>query len=208
MTAFSRPSAPFTTTPALNGGVRISFRQPVTAAGFVDAGWWPRSRALTVELPPLLDVLWTACRDVTRVSYNVASWEPAPRRRRVEGRLVRLGGFRGQDPLLLALFDRSGGEHLDALVIPAGDRRGLRAAGPRPGWRCRRYRAAGPDPRARRRAISNTRPAEMLGRHRRGRLGDRRRTYTDRFPMTGPAGGHPLSRIARHSSTPRCGQRP
>ncbi len=201
MTVFSRPSPPFATPPAPYGGVRISFRQPVAEAGFVDAGWRPRSRALTVELPPLLDVLWTACRDV-------ASWEPAPRRLQVEGRLVRLGGFRGQDPLLLALFDRSGREHLDVLVIPAADRRGLRAGGPRPGRRCRRYRAAGPDPRARRRAISNTRPAEMLDRHRRGRLGDRRRTYTDRFPMTGPAGGHPLSRIARHSSTPRCGQRP
>jgi hypothetical protein len=208
MTALSRPSPPFTTTPAPNGGVRISFRQPVTEAGFVDAGWWPRSRALTVELLPLLDVLWTACRDVTRVSYNVASWEPAPRRLQVEGRLVRLGGFRGQGPLLLVLFDRSGREHLDVLVIPAADRRGLRAAGPRPGRRCRRYRAAGPDPRARRRAISNTRPADMLDRHRRGRLGDRRRTYTDRFRMTGPAGGHPLSRIAGHGSTQRCGQRP
>jgi hypothetical protein len=208
MTALSRPSPPFTTTPAPYGGVRISFRQPVTEAGFVDAGWRRRSRALTVELPPLLDVLWTACRDVTRVSYNVASGEPAPRRLQVEGRLVRLGGFRGQDPLLLTVFDRSGREHLDVLVIPAGDRRRLRATGPRPGRRCRRYRAAGPDPRARRRAISNTRPADILDRHRRGRLGDRRRTYTDRFRMTGPAGGHPLSRIAGLGSTPRCGQRP
>jgi len=87
MTVFSRPSPPFTTPPAPNSGVRISFRQPVTEAGFVDAGWWPRSRDLTVELPPLLDVLWTACRDVTRVSYNVASCEPAPRRLQWKGAL-------------------------------------------------------------------------------------------------------------------------
>src|SRR6185437_14781281 len=55
---------------------RISFRQPVSATGFIDAAWWPRSCDLTTELPPLLDVLWTAAREITRISYHLSAWDP------------------------------------------------------------------------------------------------------------------------------------
>ncbi len=104
--------------PALHAGARISFRQPVSEEGFVDAGWWPRSLDLTAELPPLLDVLWTAFRNVTRVSYNLEFWDAAPRQIEVEARVVRLGGFRRQSRLLLTLVDSWGREHIDLLVIP------------------------------------------------------------------------------------------
>jgi hypothetical protein len=101
---------------------RVSFRQPVSSDGFVDAAWWPRSRDLQAELPALLDVLWTAGRDVNRVSYNLAAWAPAPRRLPVAGRLVRLGGFRRQDPLMISLVDAWRRERVDILVIdPATD---------------------------------------------------------------------------------------
>jgi hypothetical protein len=105
------------TTPAA-APARISFRQPVTELGYVDAGWWPRSRELRAELPSLLDVLWTACRDVNRVSYGMPFWEPVPRRMRVEDRVVSLRGIRGQDPSLLTLFDSAGRDHVDILVVP------------------------------------------------------------------------------------------
>lgn len=102
---------------------RMSFRQPVNAKGFVDAGWWPRSRDLSAELPPLFDVLWTADRDVNRVLYNLDFWLPAPRRLVIEGRAVRLGGFRKQDPLMMGLVDAWGRERIDILVIdPETDR--------------------------------------------------------------------------------------
>jgi hypothetical protein len=42
----------------------------------MDGAWWPRSRDLEAELPGLLDVLWTADRDVDRVSYPIDSWLP------------------------------------------------------------------------------------------------------------------------------------
>jgi len=116
MTTFHRPSSKLAPTPRPDA--RISFRQPVTEVGFVDAGWWPRSRDLRAELPALFDVLWTACRDVDRVSYNLPFWEPVPRRMQLEERVVRLRGLRGQDPLLLTLFDSSDNEHIDVLVIP------------------------------------------------------------------------------------------
>ncbi len=117
MTTVSELPPPLKPTPAKPAPARISFRQPVSGAGFVDAGWWPRSLDLAAELPPLLDVLWTACRNVTRVTYNLEFWDAAPRRIEVEGRVVRLGGFRRQNPLLLSLVDPWGREHIDLLVI-------------------------------------------------------------------------------------------
>jgi hypothetical protein len=117
MTSLHRPSPSPTPTPTADGDARISFRHPVTEAGFVDAGWWPRSLDLRAELPPLFEVLWTAGRDVDRVSYSLAFWAPVPRQMRVAERVVRLGGFHAQDPSLLTLFDSSGREHVDILVV-------------------------------------------------------------------------------------------
>ncbi|HZC53923.1 MAG TPA: DUF5994 family protein [Mycobacterium sp.] len=98
---------------------RVSFRQPVAKSGFLDAAWWPRSRDLTTELPPLLEVLWTAARDINRITYNITAWDPAPRRMLVENRTVRLGGFTTSDPLTVRLSDAWGTERVDILVIAA-----------------------------------------------------------------------------------------
>jgi hypothetical protein len=103
--------------PASIEAARISFRQPVTRSGFIDAAWWPRSHDLTSELPPLLDVLWTAAREITRITYNIAAWDPAPRRMRIEGRTVRLGGFTTSDLLTVRLSDAAGAERIDILVV-------------------------------------------------------------------------------------------
>jgi hypothetical protein len=96
---------------------RVRFRQPVSTDGYVDAGWWPRSRDLTQELPPLLDVLWTAGREITRVAYNSQSWDPAPRKMIVQGRLVHLGGFFHHDPLVLSAMNTGGADRIEFLVI-------------------------------------------------------------------------------------------
>jgi hypothetical protein len=118
MSTLHRSSPTLEPTSAPDVAARISFRQPVTEVGVVDAGWWPRSRELRTELPALLDVLWTACRDVNRVTYSLPFWEPAPHRMQVQERVVSLRGRRGQDPALLTLFDSSGREHIDILVVP------------------------------------------------------------------------------------------
>jgi hypothetical protein len=96
---------------------RISFRQPVSPAGYIDAAWWPRSRDLTAELPELMAVFWTADRNVDRISYNLTAWAPAPRRLTIEGRTVRLGGFRTSDPLVVGLTDPWRKEIIDIVVI-------------------------------------------------------------------------------------------
>jgi hypothetical protein len=108
--------------------VRVSFRQPVSVGGFVDAAWWPRSRDLSQELPPLLELMWTAGRDITRVTYHAAEWGPAPRQLRVEGRRVRLGGFSYGDPLLIGLSDAWGRERVDLLVLAPETDAGVAAA--------------------------------------------------------------------------------
>jgi hypothetical protein len=117
MAATSTAESDLATTQAATHA-RVLFRQPVTGEGFLDAGWWPRSRDLAFELPSLLDVLWTAGRDVMRASYALDFWDPAPRRLRVAGHVVRLGGFHTQIPGLLTLIDPWGDDRIDVLVIP------------------------------------------------------------------------------------------
>jgi Family of unknown function (DUF5994) len=96
---------------------RISFRQPVSGTGFIDAAWWPRTLDLTAELPLLLDVLFSAGRDINRITYNSTAWQPAPRQMQIESRKVRLGGFATGDPLTVRLSDAWGRERIDILVI-------------------------------------------------------------------------------------------
>jgi Family of unknown function (DUF5994) len=87
-------------------------------SGVVDGAWWPRSRDLADQLPALLVELWDRVGGVERVSYNLTTWPRAPRRMRVGGRLVRLGGYRMQDPLSLDLVSGVGGRITTLLVVP------------------------------------------------------------------------------------------
>jgi hypothetical protein len=111
----SPPPAP--TSSGAGSQARISFRQPVSPDGFIDAAWWPRSLDLVAEFEQLLDVLWTGDRDITRITYNIHAWNPAPHRMTVQGRVVRLGGFNSSDPTTVRLSDPWGRERIDVLVI-------------------------------------------------------------------------------------------
>ena len=97
-------------TPGSADAARISFRQPISTSGFIDAAWWPRTLDLTREVPALFEVLWTADREINRITYNTAAWDSAPRRMIIEGRTVRLGGFTTSDPLTVRLSDAWGRE--------------------------------------------------------------------------------------------------
>lgn len=111
------PPTPTGEPPAPELSARVSFRQPVASTGHIDVAWWPRTRDLTAELPALMDVLWTAAREVNRITYNLHAWDPAPRRLQIEGRTVRLGGFNTSDPLTVRLSDAWGHERIDILVL-------------------------------------------------------------------------------------------
>jgi hypothetical protein len=66
------------------------------ATGYVDGGWWPESHDLQTELPGLVGLLADRLGSVERVSYHLDDWEDGPQKIRVDGRVVRLSGFRWQ----------------------------------------------------------------------------------------------------------------
>ena len=76
--------------------VRLRLKPEAPTTGFVDGGWWPRSRDLAVELPGLLAELGVRLGRIERVTYHLGDWDPTPATLRVQGRVVRLGGFRTQ----------------------------------------------------------------------------------------------------------------
>jgi uncharacterized protein DUF5994 len=96
-------SAPHLSTVSLEERPRLRMKPDTPPSGVVDGAWWPRSRDLADQLPALLIELWDRLGGVERVSYNLTAWPGAPRRISVDGRLVRLGGYRTQDPLSIDL---------------------------------------------------------------------------------------------------------
>jgi hypothetical protein len=102
--------------------------------GFVDGGWWPRSRDLVAEVPALLAVLGVRLGRVERVSYRVSDWDPAPRRIAVDGGLVHLSGYLQRPALTVDVI--AAHQRVTLLVVPAGTdpdlaHRALTAAGHR-----------------------------------------------------------------------------
>lgn len=99
--------------------LRLKLKPKAPATGYVDGAWWPRSRDLSAELPTLLAVLAIRLGAVERVSYNLATWEAAPRRLDVNGRQLRLGGFHAQHAHTVDVIGANGAR-LTLLVLPPG----------------------------------------------------------------------------------------
>ncbi|WP_182857614.1 DUF5994 family protein [Streptomyces durbertensis] len=120
MTVLTARPAPITPTirPADYPPVRISLKPPGPQSGLLDGAWWPRSRDLERELPPLaerLDPLWGR---ITRVAVNPTHWPVVPRKVAVNDRVIKVGWFADeQDPHQLLLLSYRIGRW-DLLVIP------------------------------------------------------------------------------------------
>ncbi|MGW6976294.1 DUF5994 family protein [Streptomyces sp. NPDC054952] len=100
---------------ALAARLRLAPRSSLVTA--LDGAWWPHSRDLAVELPPLmaaLDELWGR---ITRVTVNPTHWPVVPPKVDVAGRIVHIGRFVEQDPDKLILLSFTVGRW-DLLVIP------------------------------------------------------------------------------------------
>jgi hypothetical protein len=109
------PSIPPQPTPHLLR-LRLKPKGPVT--GYVDGAWWPRTRDLTAELPELAAVLAVRLGPVYRVAFAMAAWLPPPTRRLVlDGRPVRLEGFRSQDENIVYVSGLDG-RRICLLVVP------------------------------------------------------------------------------------------
>ncbi|UQX87304.1 DUF5994 family protein [Jatrophihabitans telluris] len=109
--------------PAADGNTRIQLRADYVP-GEPFGGWWPRSRSLAEELPAVIRALMVRGYDIRRVTYNMAAWDQNPPRKLVvDGRLVRLSGFRTQAADSIVLIDTTAWDtgtfpRLEVLVIP------------------------------------------------------------------------------------------
>ena len=99
------------------GRARVAFRDGDALTRAIDATWWPRSRNLAEELPPLIVALHEHGDRITRVSYNPEVWEPAPNRIAADGRVVRLGWFRSIDAHTLELSRIDSGRRVVVAVV-------------------------------------------------------------------------------------------
>ncbi|WP_345040146.1 DUF5994 family protein [Streptomyces sannanensis] len=95
---------------------RCRFAVPDAGARRLDGTWWPRSRALTRELPPLTAALGDLWGRITRITVAPAYWPVIPRWVSVAGRMVHMGwSTEEQDPHRLAFLSTDG--RRDVLVI-------------------------------------------------------------------------------------------
>jgi hypothetical protein len=85
-----------TVTDVVHQPLRLRLKPKAPTTGWVDGGWWPRSRDLAAELPRLLAVLSVRLGPIERVSYHLGDWGPTARKISVGGGVVRLAGYRSQ----------------------------------------------------------------------------------------------------------------
>lgn len=96
----------------------VALKPPGSVAGFVDGAWWPHGRDLAVELPSLLAALAGRLGRAGRVTFNLTAWHPSARRLLVDGREVRLEGFRTQHADTLTVIGPDRRTRLTLLVVP------------------------------------------------------------------------------------------
>ncbi|MFC9702363.1 DUF5994 family protein [Streptomyces sp. NPDC056943] len=107
--------APLLSTPPLSA--RLSLTPKTVPARPMDGAWWPRSRDLIAELPPLVDALEERYGRITRVAVNPTHWPVIPHKVPVTGHIVHVGWFTEQDPDKMILLSYTVGR-CDLLVIP------------------------------------------------------------------------------------------
>ena len=109
-------SSASSTLPASTATDRLCLKPESATTGFVDGALWPASRDLAAEMRSLLDALGDQAGPVERVSYNIDAWNAVPRKVRVDGKVVRMGGFRSQPAATLKVVGE--GRALTLLVVP------------------------------------------------------------------------------------------
>ncbi|BBY34428.1 hypothetical protein BST33_14015 [Mycolicibacter minnesotensis] len=97
---------------------RLRLKRKDSPSGYVDGAWWPHTDDLVVELPDLLAVLSVRLGRISRVLYNLNEWICAPKKLVIDGRPVRLDGYRIQpiDTVEVLGLD---GDRLTLMVVPA-----------------------------------------------------------------------------------------
>ena len=104
------------TLPTIPTTDRLGLKPESDTTGVVDGAWWPASRDLAAEMPSLLAALGDRAGVVERVSYNIDAWNSVPRKVRIGGNVVRMGGFRSQNAATLKVLGER--RTLTLLVVP------------------------------------------------------------------------------------------
>jgi hypothetical protein len=99
--------------------VRVSLRTDAgDGSSAFDGAWFPRSRDLAFEVPELIAELERRGVRVERFTYSLDAWLPVSRKIVVNGRVVRTGGFRSMNPLVVCITWDGGTRRADLLVVP------------------------------------------------------------------------------------------
>ncbi|WP_234042436.1 DUF5994 family protein [Streptomyces marianii] len=106
-----------TSTTAPTSQARLALTPNTSLAGLLDGAWWPYSRDLTAELPPLVDALEERRGRITRITANPAPWPVASYKVPVGGYTVHVGWLTDQDRDTMMLLSHALGR-CDLLVIP------------------------------------------------------------------------------------------
>jgi quercetin dioxygenase-like cupin family protein len=134
-----QPSTPYIPAQAAprQSAVPLAGRPPKTSSGMpavrlqlgvlqypgwaeLDGVWWPRSLDLVAELQPLLEALPTNGRHARGVMYNLGAWNEAPHKVTIDGRVIKLGGYRMLDPDVVHLTASGTSRPLVLRVVPPG----------------------------------------------------------------------------------------
>jgi hypothetical protein len=98
--------------------LRLALKKTGAPTGLLDGAWWPYTRDLSREIPPLVAVLDGRWGRITRIAVNPEHWPVVPRRVPVAGHVVKVGWFTvEQDPHKLLLLSGHVGRW-DLLVVP------------------------------------------------------------------------------------------
>ena len=100
---------------------RIRLKPRSDHRGMVDGAWWPRSRELARELPPLIAALEREAGPgmIYHATVNVRSWPEIPKKVRAGSHVVRVGWYDAeQDPNDICLISTRQPGRLDLLVVP------------------------------------------------------------------------------------------
>ncbi|WP_435600198.1 DUF5994 family protein [Streptomyces sp. C10-9-1] len=82
----------------------------------LDGAWWPRSRDVEREVPPLISALSQHLGPITRVGLDASAWNGIPTRLVVDDQVVHLDSFPvGDDTVLITRGDN---DHFSLMVVP------------------------------------------------------------------------------------------
>lgn len=97
---------------------RLSLKPSGSASGAFDGAWWPGSTDPVLELTALLAAVGVQRAPVRRIALNMAGWDSAPGRLRLDsGRQVAVDWFRTSGAHLVRIL-YTDDQRFDLLLIP------------------------------------------------------------------------------------------